>query len=36
VRAFFSQVSHDPDIAVELFLLHPRNASTDGSPGASD
>jgi len=23
VRAFFSQVTHDPDIALELFLLHP-------------
>jgi uncharacterized protein YbcI len=23
VRAFFSQVSHDPDIALELFLLEP-------------
>jgi uncharacterized protein YbcI len=30
VRAFFSQVTHDPDIAVELFLLEPADASTDG------
>jgi uncharacterized protein YbcI len=28
VRAFFSQVAHNPDIAMELFLLEP--ASTDG------
>jgi uncharacterized protein YbcI len=28
VRAFFSQVAHDPDIAMELFLLEP--VSTDG------
>ena len=27
VRAFFSQVGHDPDFAVELFLLEP---SSDG------
>ncbi len=32
VVAFFSQVSHDPDIAVELFLLDPP-ASSDGSAG---
>jgi uncharacterized protein YbcI len=31
VRAFFSQVSHDPDIAVELFLMEPRGAETDGA-----
>jgi uncharacterized protein YbcI len=31
VRAFFSQVSHDPDIAVELFLMHPGGAETDGA-----
>ena len=33
VRAFFSQVSHDPDIAVELFLLEPTGAGaeTDGT-----
>jgi uncharacterized protein YbcI len=30
VRAFFSQVTHDPDIAVELFLLEPADPSTDG------
>ena len=29
VRAFFSSVAHDPDIAVELFLLHP--VGGDGS-----
>jgi uncharacterized protein YbcI len=34
VRAFFSQVSQNPDIAVELFLLEPASASTDG--GAPD
>ncbi len=28
VRAFFSQVAHDPDYAMELFLLEP--SSTDG------
>jgi uncharacterized protein YbcI len=33
VAAFFSQVSHDPDMAVELFLLDPP-ASSDGSAGA--
>ena len=31
VRAFFSQVSHDPDIAVELFLLEAGGAETDGA-----
>lgn len=33
VRAFFSQVSHDPDIAVELFLLEPAGsgAESDGT-----
>ena len=31
IRAFFSQVTHDPDIAVELLLLEPDNARTDGS-----
>ncbi len=30
VRAFFSQVSHDPDFALELFLFEP--ATTDGRP----
>jgi uncharacterized protein YbcI len=31
VRAFFSQVAHDPDIAMETFLLEPIDApSTDG------
>lgn len=33
VRAFFSQVSQQPDIAVELFLLQPADAQRDG-PGA--
>jgi uncharacterized protein YbcI len=32
VAAFFSQVSHDPDMAVELFLLDPP-AGSDGSAG---
>jgi uncharacterized protein YbcI len=27
VSAFFSQVTHDPDMAVELFVLEPANAS---------
>ncbi len=32
VRAFFSQVSHDPDIALEFFLLEPKEGpSADGS-----
>ena len=31
-RAFFSQVTHDPDIAVELFLLEAADPSTDGKP----
>lgn len=31
VRAFFSQVTHDPDMALEVFLLNPA-ASTDGKP----
>jgi uncharacterized protein YbcI len=31
VRAFFSQVSHDPDIALEMFLLEPADAETDGT-----
>jgi uncharacterized protein YbcI len=30
VEAFFSQVSHNPDMAVELFLLKP-DASADGA-----
>ena len=33
VRAFFSQVTHDPDIAAELFLLHPMDDSSDGVSG---
>jgi uncharacterized protein YbcI len=35
VRAFFSQVTHDPDIALELFLLAPADASADGKPASS-
>jgi uncharacterized protein YbcI len=34
VRAFFSQVSQDPEIALEYFLLHPvgrPDSSSDGS-----
>ena len=35
VKAFFSQVAHDPDVAVELFLLHP--ASSDaGDSGTTE
>jgi uncharacterized protein YbcI len=30
VRAFFSQVAHDPNIALEVFLLEPAQQSTDG------
>ena len=30
VAAFFSQVTHDPDIAVELFLLDRIGVSADG------
>jgi uncharacterized protein YbcI len=30
VAAFFSQVSHDPDMAVELFLLERAGPSADG------
>jgi uncharacterized protein YbcI len=33
VRAFFSSTSHDPDIAVELFLLHPNDDSSNGAAG---
>ena len=33
VRAFFSQVTHDPDIAAELFLLHPLDDASDGRRG---
>jgi len=36
VKAFFSQVSHDPDIAVELFLLQPVSATTDGNAPVSE
>jgi uncharacterized protein YbcI len=33
VAAFFSQVSHDPDVAVELFLLERAGSSADdGKP----
>jgi hypothetical protein len=30
LTAFFSQVSHDPDIALELFLLDRVGTSADG------
>jgi uncharacterized protein YbcI len=30
VRAFFSSSTHDPDVAVELFLLEPTGASSNG------
>ena len=30
VRAFFSSSTHDPDVAVELFLLEPTDASSNG------
>ena len=33
VRAFFSSTSHDPDVAVELFLLHPSDDSSNGAGG---
>jgi uncharacterized protein YbcI len=36
VRAFFSQVSHDPDIAIELFLFQPPHGSSDGRPGVAE
>jgi uncharacterized protein YbcI len=32
VRAFFSQVTHDPDMAVELFFFEPHETSSDGGP----
>jgi uncharacterized protein YbcI len=32
VRAFFSQVTHDPDMAVELFFFQPPDISSDGGP----
>lgn len=35
VKAFFSQVGHDPDISVELFLLEPGGAVSDGGPPGS-
>ena len=34
VVAFFSQVTHDPDMAVEVFMLAPAGPSADG--GAPD
>jgi uncharacterized protein YbcI len=37
VRAFFSQVTQDPDIAVELFFFEPPEASRDGgSPDVAE
>jgi uncharacterized protein YbcI len=35
VAAFFSQVSHDPDMAVELFLLERVGSSADGGKPAA-
>ena len=32
VAAFFSQVSHDPDMALEVFLLEPDGQSADRKP----
>jgi hypothetical protein len=32
VRAFFSQVTRDPDMAVELFFFEPPQSSSDGGP----
>jgi uncharacterized protein YbcI len=32
VSAFFSQVSHDPDYAVELFFLEPAPSADGGAP----
>jgi uncharacterized protein YbcI len=32
VRAFFSQVHFDPDIAAEIFLLEPDGAKADSQP----
>ena len=31
VSAFFSQVTHDPDMAVEVFLLEPADRAADGA-----
>ena len=36
VAAFFSQVTHDPDMAVELFLLEPTGSDSDGVPRARE
>jgi uncharacterized protein YbcI len=33
VAAFFSQVCHDPDMALEVFLLESAGPSTDGGRG---
>lgn len=33
VRAFFSQSTRDPDMAIEVFLMNPADPSTDGKPG---
>jgi uncharacterized protein YbcI len=35
VEAFFSQVTHDPDVAVELFLLEREGSSADGGAAAA-
>jgi uncharacterized protein YbcI len=36
VAAFFSQVSHDPDMSVELFLLDPPAGSDGAAVGQGD
>jgi uncharacterized protein YbcI len=36
VRAFFSQVGHDPDMAIEVFLFEPPPSSSDGGPGVPE
>jgi hypothetical protein len=36
VRAFFSQVSHDPDIAIGVFLFEPKRVPSDGRPSTTD
>ena len=33
VRASFSSTTHDPDVAVELFLLYPSDAASNGAGG---
>ena len=36
VRSFFSQVAHDPDAAIELFLFEPPATSSDGRPHVTE